>query len=84
MHIEHHDLAKEFPEFKAEIHQMKAHDAHFARLFMAYQDIDKRICRLEDDGVPVSDELLEGLKKQRLQLKDELYQMLRSAAPAQA
>ncbi|MBB5017330.1 hypothetical protein HNQ59_000594 [Chitinivorax tropicus] len=80
MHIEHHDLAKEFPEFKAEIHQLKAQDAHFARRFVEYQDIDKEICRLESEDVPVSDATLDGLKRQRLSLKDELYQMLRTTA----
>ncbi len=82
MHIEHHDLAREFPEFKAEIHALKAKDAHFARRFTEYQDVDKDICRLEDADTPVTDEALEALKKQRLALKDDLYGQLKAATPS--
>lgn len=80
MHVEHHDLAKEFPEFKENIHQLKQSDAHFARLFGEYQDLDKEICRLETEEVPVTDEAFEAKKKQRLQLKDQLYTMLKNAS----
>jgi len=80
MYVEHHDLAKEFPEFKEEIRQLKLEDAHFVKLFTEYQNIDKQVCRLEADGVPVTDEAFEILKKQRLQLKDQLYSMLKGAS----
>lgn len=80
MYVEHHDLAKEFPEFKEEIHQLKLQDAHFVKLFGEYQAVDKEVCRLEGEGVPVVDEAFEALKKQRLQLKDQLYTMLKSVS----
>jgi len=31
MALEHHDLAHEFPEFKARIHELKMNDAHFKK-----------------------------------------------------
>jgi uncharacterized protein YdcH (DUF465 family) len=80
MYVEHHDLAKEFPEFKENISQLKQTDAHFARLFSEYQDLDKEICRLETEDVPVTDEAFEAKKKQRLQLKDDLYAILKNAS----
>ncbi len=76
MTVDHHDLAHEFPEHKERIHQMKMDDAHFAKLFDEYNDLTHRIEVLENNGVPVTDESLEDLKKRRLMLKDQLYAML--------
>ena len=76
MNIEHHDLAHEFPEHREKIHNLKLENAHFAKLFDAYHDVTKEVERLEGEGVPVSDEALEIQKKERVQLKDQLYAML--------
>ena len=76
MTVDHHDLAHEFPELKEKIHQMKMDNAHFAKQFEAYHSINNEIEVLENNESPVTDETLEGLKKQRLALKDELYAML--------
>ena len=77
MHIEQHDLAHEFPEFKDAIHNLKMTNNHFARLFGEYQDVEKEVRRIEQDIELVSDEIAEDLKKKRLSLKDELYTMLK-------
>ena len=77
MHIEQHDLAHEFPEFKDAIHNLKMTNNHFARLFGEYQDVEKEVRRIEQDIELVSDEIAEDLKKKRLSLKDELYAMLK-------
>ena len=79
MTIDHHDLAHEFPEFKDRMHQMKMDNAHFAKLFDAYHDLNNEIEVLEKNEVPTSDERFEELKKQRLAMKDELYGMLTAA-----
>ncbi|MGD9889208.1 MAG: YdcH family protein [Halothiobacillaceae bacterium] len=76
MTVDHHDLAHEFPEHKEKIHQMKMDNAHFAKKFDAYHDVNNRIEALENNESPVADETLEEMKKQRLTLKDELYAML--------
>lgn len=76
MVVEHHDLAHEFPQYKERIHQLKIENHHFARLFDEYNALTKRIEALENNGVPVADETIEEMKKQRLALKDELYAML--------
>jgi len=76
MTVDHHDLVHEFPEYKERIHQLKMENAHFAKLFGEYNDLTNRIEVLENNGVPVADESIEDLKKQRLMLKDELYAML--------
>ncbi len=76
MDIEHHDLAHEFPELKERIHELKTRDDHFYRQFERYDSVTKEIERLEKEGVPVSDSTIEDKKKERLALKDDLYQML--------
>jgi uncharacterized protein YdcH (DUF465 family) len=76
MNIEHHDLAHEFPEHREKIHHLKLENAHFAKLFDEYHLVTKDVERLEGEDVPVSDEAIETQKKERIQLKDQLYAML--------
>jgi uncharacterized protein len=78
MHVEHHPLATEFPEFKQTIHDLKLSDRHFAKLFEEYEVVDKAIVRIEDGLEHVDDLILNDMKKQRLLLKDELYHILKS------
>jgi len=79
MTIEKHDLHHEFPEFKEEIHHLKINDNHFARLFNEYHEVDQEVHRIEQGVENTSDEYLEGKKKQRLKLKDDLFIMLKKA-----
>lgn len=74
-----HDLAKEMPELKAKIHTLKTSSPHFAKLFDEYEELDKQIHRAEQKIEIVSDEFAETLKKKRLTLKDELFEMLKAA-----
>jgi uncharacterized protein YdcH (DUF465 family) len=76
MSIENHTLSHEFPELKDRIHTLKTSDHHFARRFDEYNELDREVRRLEDEGSPRADETMEDLKKKRLALKDELYKML--------
>ncbi|MEO1207578.1 MAG: DUF465 domain-containing protein [Pseudomonadota bacterium] len=71
-----HELAAEFPEYKERIHELKTSDAHFARLFDEYHVANREVHRVEAAGLNVTDEHYEDLKKKRLKLKDELYEML--------
>ena len=77
MQSEHHALANEFPEFRDKIHDMKMSDEHFQKLFDEYHKLDREVYRVEYDIEPRSDAALEELKKRRLVLKDELYQILK-------
>ena len=77
---EKHDLIHELPEYKDRIHELKTHNAHFAKLFDEYHDLDHEIRRIEQEGVDTSDEYFEELKKKRLQHKDEMFAMLQQPA----
>ena len=71
-----HDLIHEFPEHKDKIHQLKMSNAHFAKLFNAYHEVDHEVHRIETGAEAASDAHLENRKKERLHLKDQLFQML--------
>jgi len=77
--IEKHALHHEFPELEKEIHHLKVQDAHFARLFKDYHQLDKEIYRIEVGIESTSDTYLEQQKLARLHLKDELYTLLKKA-----
>ncbi len=71
-----HELHDEFPEFDARITELKASDAHFARLAEEYHDINRAVHRAETNVDPV-DQLTEvDMRKRRGALKDELYRLL--------
>ncbi len=79
MQVEHHSLATEFPEFKNEIHELKQSSVHFSKLFSEYEDTDKAINRAENGVEHLADSVLEALKKARIALKDQLFQLLQTA-----
>ena len=73
-----HELADEMPEYKDRIHELKINNAHFARLFDDYHDVNREIHRAEAAGLNITDVHYEELKRKRLVLKDELFGMLQS------
>lgn len=83
MMIEAHDLHSEFPEHGEAIHALKVSNAHFVRLFDDYHSVNREVLRFEEGVEHASDADVEAAKKRRLQLKDELYAMLRDCTTAQ-
>ena len=76
---EKHDLVHELPEHRDTIHNLKMTNNHFSRLFDDYHEVDHEIHRIETGVENTSDEYLEGKKKQRLNMKDGLFQMIQKA-----
>ena len=76
---EHHDLIHELPEYKDKIHDLKTSNAHFAKLFDEYHEVDHEVRRIEQGVETPSDDYAEEVKKKRLALKDELFKMLKAA-----
>jgi uncharacterized protein YdcH (DUF465 family) len=74
-----HDLVHEFPEFKDKIHQLKTSDAHFRSLFERYHEVNKHVMGAEHRTELMSQAEEEKLRLERVQLKDELYQLLSKA-----
>lgn len=55
-------------------------DRHFAKLFEEYTDVEHEVHGIESSSEFINDEYLEERKKQRLHLKDQLYQMPKANA----
>jgi hypothetical protein len=71
-----HELAEEFPEHVGKIRELKASNAHFARLADAYHEVNRAIHRSEAEVEPLSDGTETAMRRQRMTLKDEIYAML--------
>jgi hypothetical protein len=67
-----HELDEMFPADKATIHYLKTHDAHFARLAERYHAVNRAVHRMETNVEPAADETIEGERKLRLRLLDEI------------
>jgi uncharacterized protein YdcH (DUF465 family) len=74
--LEKHDLHHEFPEHHDAIHDLKMNDAHFARLFTEYHEVDHEVHRIETGAENTSDDYLNERKKVRLHFKEELLVMI--------
>lgn len=71
-----HELAEEFPEHAEKMHALKTSDAHFAKLFDEYHEINRVIHRAETNVEPVEELAEVTMRKQRGALKDQIYQIL--------
>jgi uncharacterized protein YdcH (DUF465 family) len=68
-----------FPEYRDLITRLKHKDHHFTRLFDKHNELDQKIWNMEE-GTEVATQLeIEALKREKLQLKDELYAVLKKA-----
>lgn len=68
-----------FPEYRDLISKLKQEDAHFARLFNEHNELDDKITGLTNNPVTSGADEIEELKKEKLRLKDALYEILRKA-----
>ena len=65
-----------FPEYRDLITQLKHNDLHFTNLFDRHNEIDQKIKNIEANIEQASDVEVETLKKEKLNLKDQLYAIL--------
>lgn len=78
MPVEKHNLLNDFPEHHHTIRHLKMHDNHFVNLSEQYHGITDELHTLELNNAPVADDYLESLKMKRVQLKDQLFNMIQS------
>jgi len=71
------ELAEQFPLAVEKMHELKTSDAHFAKLFDDYHEINRQIHRAETNIEPTDDFHLEDMRKQRLALLDTIAPYLR-------
>lgn len=73
-----------FPEYRDKIAQLKTSDHHFMRLFDQHNALDQKIKNMEahiESGTPAE---IEVLKKEKLQLKDQIYVILKKASASKS
>lgn len=69
-----------FPEYRDLISRLKEEDANFKRLFIKHNDLDQELQLLETQDFSEKHTEIEKKKKEKLQLKDQLYSMLKEKA----
>ena len=69
-----------FPEYRDLISQLKTTDHHFTNLFDKHNTLDQRIKNLETGIEKATNVEIEVLKKEKLHLKDEIFNLLKSKA----
>lgn len=72
-----------FPEYRDLISKLKQTDHHFTRLFDKHNEIDQKIINMSAHIEPGSEDQIEQLKKEKLQLKDQLFAILQKADQTQ-
>ncbi len=71
------ELIDMFPEQADKIHELKAENGEFARIFDEYHDVTREIHRGETNIEPMDDFHLEDLRKRRLQMLDRVTAILK-------
>jgi len=71
-----------FPEYRDLITKLKTEDHHFGRLFEQHNSLDQKIKNMESHIEASGPGQIELLKKEKLQLKDQLYTILLKANSA--
>ena len=69
-----------FLEFKDLITKLKIEDAYFANLFYRHNELDQRIKNIESNIELRTHNEVEMLKKEKLRLKDAMYDVLKKAS----
>jgi len=76
MQIAKHTLVNDFPDHQHTIRHLKMNDNHFAKLFDEYHELESEVHHIEKNDEPVADEYLDSLKKRRVHLKDQLFNLV--------
>lgn len=71
-----HELSEEFPDKVQVMSALKQDDAHFARLFDEYHEINRAVHRAETNVDPMEELAEVDLRKKRAALKDEIWAIL--------
>lgn len=72
-----------FPEYTDVIQKLRENNPHFAKIFEEHNSLDREITKLELDPVNHVHCDIEAMKRQKLRLKDALYQLLRAYPPSE-
>ncbi len=71
-----HELAEEFPAEVEKMHKLKLEDAHFAKLFDDYHEVNRAVHRAETLVEPTDAAHENELRQKRARLKDAIWSAL--------
>ena len=63
-------------EYREEISQLKAQNAHFAKIFEKHNELDQKAKDADEGRLNLSDTELDAIKKEKLKLKDEALHLI--------
>lgn len=74
-----------FPEYRDLIAKLRQEDSRFEKLFDQHNELDHQIIRMEKNAATAihADLDIDQLKKEKLALKDEIYNLLLKASAQQ-
>lgn len=73
-----------FPEHRELIAELRQNDLHFKKLFDQHNDLDHRIKNIESGATSTFADDLHKLKKEKLALKDDIYEVIKRKKADQA
>lgn len=76
--ITKHPIYQDFPEFSDKIKDLYLHNDEFQVLLHSYTELDTKIYKIETDEELAMDDELSHLRKDRVFLKDVIYNFLKS------
>ncbi len=76
--ITKHPIYLDFPEFADKIKDLYHHNDEFQVLVHSYTELDEKIYKIETDEELAMDDELSQLRKDRVFLKDEIYNFLKN------
>ena len=71
-------------EYRDEITHLKQENAHFAKIFEKHNELDQKAKDADEGRLYLSDAELEGIKKEKLMLKDQALAMILEYKKSQA
>lgn len=74
--ISKHPIYQDFPEFADKIKDLFHNNDEFQVLLHSYSNLDEKIYKIETDEELAMNDELTRLRKDRVFLKDEIYQFL--------
>lgn len=69
-------MLHEYRDIITHMKENEAANAHFLKIFHKHNELDNKIMEAEKGSIPMTDQEIEVLKKEKLLLKDEAYGIL--------
>ena len=77
--ITKHPIYNDFPEYSDKIKELYHNNDEFQVLLNSYSELDTKIFKIETDDELAIDDELTHLRKDRVFLKDEIYNFLKDS-----